>query len=304
MMEKRKSLSVRSVSKRYGHQQVLKNISFELEAGKIVGLLGPNGAGKSTLMKIITTYVSPDEGEVFVNGHSIFDEPMEVRKQLGYLPEHNPLYLDMFVREYLSFVAGFYRNIKPGRLEEVMHMTGLMPEANKKIGQLSKGYRQRVGLAAAIIHDPPVLILDEPTTGLDPNQLVEIRSMIKRLGQNKCIILSTHIMQEVEYMADRVLILHQGEILLDKNMEEIASDNQVVEIGFDVNLEPQWFAQLPGFISADNIGENSWKLIFKHKSDIRPVLFDFAVQNGLKILHINTYQTRLEEIFRETTQQA
>ncbi len=302
--KKKKSLRVQSVSKRYGNQQVLKDISFDLEAGRIVGLLGPNGAGKSTLMKIITTYVTPDEGEVFVNGFSVRKEPMEVRKQLGYLPEHNPLYSDMYVREYLSFVAGFYPDIDSGRMEEVMQLTGLMPEAHKKIGQLSKGYRQRVGLAAAIIHDPPVLILDEPTTGLDPNQLIEIRSLIKNLGQNKSIILSTHIMQEVEQMADRVLILHHGKILLDKNTEEITTGNQLVEITFDVNLESRWFQEIPGFISAENTGENTWRLIFENTEDIRPLLFDFAVRNGLKILHISTSQTRLEEIFREVTHRA
>ena len=302
--KKKKSLRVQSVSKRYGNQQVLKDISFDLEAGRIVGLLGPNGAGKSTLMKIITTYVTPDGGEGFVNGFSVRKEPMEVRKQLGYLPEHNPLYSDMYVREYLSFVAGFYPDIDSGRMEEVMQLTGLMPEAHKKIGQLSKGYRQRVGLAAAIIHDPPVLILDEPTTGLDPNQLIEIRSLIKNLGQNKSIILSTHIMQEVEQMADRVLILHHGKILLDKNTEEITTGNQLVEITFDVNLESRWFQEIPGFISAENTGENTWRLIFENTEDIRPLLFDFAVRNGLKILHISTSQTRLEEIFREVTHRA
>ena len=217
-------LSINNITKIYGEQRALDNVSFSVEAGEIVGLLGPNGAGKSTLMKIITCYIPPTEGDVTVCGHDIYDDSMAVRRCIGYLPEHNPLYLDMYVREFLMFTAGIYGlKDKRDRVEEMIKRVGLTPEVGKKIGQLSKGYRQRVGLAQALIHDPKVLILDEPTTGLDPNQLEEIRSLIRSVGKQKVVLLSTHIMQEVEAMCSRAIIINHGKIVSDDRMEHISS---------------------------------------------------------------------------------
>lgn len=228
-------IEIKNVTKIYEEQRALDNVSFSIQPGEIVGLLGPNGAGKSTLMKIITCFIPPTEGEVKVFGHSIFDAPIEVRKLIGYLPEHNPLYLEMYVREFLSFVAGIYGSKgKIGnlpiadRVEEIIKLTGLTPEANKRIGMLSKGYRQRVGLAQALIHDPKVLILDEPTTGLDPNQLEEIRSLIRNVGKSKIVLLSTHIMQEVEAMCSRAIIINHGHIVDDEELVHMKA-NQLTE---------------------------------------------------------------------------
>ncbi|MBQ7279457.1 MAG: ATP-binding cassette domain-containing protein [Bacteroidales bacterium] len=217
-------LEINNITKIYGEQRALDNVSFNVEAGEIVGLLGPNGAGKSTLMKIITCYVPPTEGDVVVCGNDIYDDSMAVRRCIGYLPEHNPLYLDMYVREFLLFVAGIYGlKDKRDRVEEMVKRVGLTPEVGKKIGQLSKGYRQRVGLAQALIHEPKVLILDEPTTGLDPNQLEEIRHLIRSAGKQKVVLLSTHIMQEVEAMCSRAIIINHGKIVSDDHMEHITS---------------------------------------------------------------------------------
>lgn len=217
-------IQIEKVSKYYGGQLALDNVSFAAQKGEIVGLLGPNGAGKSTLMKIITCFIPPTEGEVKVCGHSIYDSPLEVRRHIGYLPEQNPLYTDMYVREFLSFAAGVYGvDNTSERVEEMLQMTGLTPEAHKRIGQLSKGYKQRVGLAQALIHDPDVLILDEPTTGLDPNQLEEIRSLIREVGQRKTVLLSTHIMQEVEAMCSRAIIISHGQIVSDDPMNHLTS---------------------------------------------------------------------------------
>ena len=217
-------LEINNITKRYGTQLALDKVSFHVDKGEIVGLLGPNGAGKSTLMKIVTCFIPPSEGSVEVCGHSIYDDPLAVRRCIGYLPEHNPLYLEMYVREFLRFAAGVFHLDNVGqRVEEVIDQTGLTPEADKKIGQLSKGYRQRVGLAQALIHDPEVLILDEPTTGLDPNQLEEIRSLIRTVGKQKVVLLSTHIMQEVEAMCSRAIIINQGRIVSDDKMEHLTS---------------------------------------------------------------------------------
>lgn len=217
-------LDIQGVTKYYGSQLALDKVSFRAGQGEVVGLLGPNGAGKSTLMKIITCYLPPSEGSVTVCGHSIYDDPVEVRRSIGYLPEHNPLYVEMYVREFLRFTAGiFHLDHVEQRVDEVVARTGLTPEVNKKIGQLSKGYRQRVGLAQALIHDPDVLILDEPTTGLDPNQLEEIRSLIRTVGKQKVVLLSTHIMQEVEAMCNRAIIINQGHIVSDDKMEHLTS---------------------------------------------------------------------------------
>lgn len=228
-------IEIKDVSKHYGAQHALDHVSFNVRLGEIVGLLGPNGAGKSTLMKIITCFIPPTEGEVIVGGHSIFEQPQEVQRLIGYLPEQNPLYTEMYVREFLRFVGGIYGrrgrlNDKPinERVEEMITLTGLTPEANKKIGALSKGYRQRVGLAQALIHDPKILILDEPTTGLDPNQLEEIRSLIRHVGQHKVVLLSTHIMQEVEAMCSRAIIIHHGRIVDDTPLSHNAA-NELTE---------------------------------------------------------------------------
>jgi ABC-2 type transport system ATP-binding protein len=236
-----------------------------------------------------------------VDGFSAPEQAMEIRRRIGYLPEHNPLYPDMYVREYLDFVRGFYDGIPRKRIDEVVEQTGLLPEVGKKIGQLSKGYRQRVGLAAAIIHRPAVLILDEPTTGLDPNQLVEIRRLIKSLGREAGIILSTHIMQEVEHMADRVVILYRGHIRLDAPVNSLQSGRQIISLELDTRIEPEWWARFPGLESWENTGGNRWRLIFGTDEDVRGRLFDFAVENQLKILAIEVSRTDLEQVFHQVT---
>jgi len=289
------------IRKAYGHQTVLDDINFSVDRGEIVGLLGPNGSGKTTLMRILTTFLRPDAGEALIDGFSVLKAPMEVRRRIGYLPEHNPLYTDMYVREYLNFVRRFYENISRARVEEVIEQTGLTPESHKKIGQLSKGYRQRVGLAAAIIHRPSVLILDEPTTGLDPNQLVEIRELIKDLGRDTGILLSTHIMQEVEQMAGRVLILYQGKIRLDTPLDKLHTGRQMIRIELDTAVEDRWWKQFPGITGWENLGGNLWELHFDTTDDMRPAIFDWTVSQGLKILRMETKKTNLEEIFRELT---
>src|SRR5574344_228623 len=226
------SISIQNLTKLYNEQKALDNVSLEINNGEIVGLLGPNGAGKSTMMKIITCFIPPTKGSVKVCGYDIFDNPMDVRKKIGYLPEHNPLYLDMYVREFLDFIAGVHGlgKQKKERIEQMVEMTGLTKEVNKKIGTLSKGYRQRVGIAQAMIHDPEVLILDEPTSGLDPNQLVEVRDLIKNAGKNKTVLLSTHIMQEVEAVCDRTIIINNGQVVADDNTKHLASGQSLETI--------------------------------------------------------------------------
>jgi len=294
-------IKLENVHKSYGHQKVLDNVSFEINKGEIVGLLGPNGAGKSTLMKIITGYIKPDEGKLTILEEEISHNPVALKNHIGYLPEHNPLYLDMYVREYLQFVASVYK-INSQRIEEVIKLTGLTPEAHKKIEQLSKGYRQRVGLAAALIHNPDILILDEPTTGLDPNQLVEIRQLIKNLGKDKTLILSTHIMQEVEQMADRVLIINKGKILSDANLKQLQSgQQQIIEVEFDLRIEQEFLDQLPHIEAAENIMDHIWCLAFGTQEDMRPVIFDFANEHGVKILQMHQKNKNLEQLFKEIT---
>ncbi len=295
------SISVSNISKIYENQSVLKEITFEINQGEIVGFLGPNGAGKSTLMKILTTYLDPSEGEASVNGFDIESEPIDVQKSVGYLPEHNPLYLEMYVREYLSFNAQVYK-ISKSRIEEVIELTGLSPEASKKIGQLSKGYRQRVGLACALLHDPKVLILDEPTTGLDPNQLVEIRELIKSVGRKKTVFLSTHIMQEVEAMCDRVIIINKGEIVADKNLDNmIDKTDQLIEVEFDYRVEEAFLLKLDHIKHVKNIHGFVYQLTFDTSTDMRSVVFDFAHDNQLKILQLSRKNKDLESLFRELT---
>lgn len=296
------SIEVQNISKSYGAQKALDKVSFSVKKGEIVGFLGPNGAGKSTLMKILTTYINADEGVATVNGNDVKEAQLQVQQSVGYLPEHNPLYLDLYVREYLAFNADMYK-VAPSRIEEVIQLTGLSPESHKKIGQLSKGYRQRVGLATALLHNPEVLILDEPTTGLDPNQLVEIRNVIKSVGKDKTVFLSTHIMQEVEAICDRVIIIDQGKIVTDKKLDKLVAEEkeQIIEVEFDKAISAEMLANLPNLKSYQNNGGNVWVLTFNTEEDMRPNLFDFAQANGLKTLQISLKSKNLEEIFREKT---
>lgn len=296
------SIFVKNISKNYGTQKALDNVSFEVKSGEIVGFLGPNGAGKSTLMKILTTYTLADNGEAQIAGIDVNTNPKEVRKIVGYLPEHNPLYLDFFVREYLNYNAEIY-NIDIKRVDEVIALTGLTPESHKKIGQLSKGYRQRVGLAAALLHDPQVLILDEPTTGLDPNQLAEIREVIKNIGRDKTVFLSTHIMQEVEAICDRVLIINHGKIITDKTLNKLIQEEQeqLLEVEFDKPVTEELINTLGNLKEAKAISEHIWELTFISNEDMRSHLFDFATANGLKTLQLHLKSKKLEQIFREKT---
>ncbi len=296
------SIKVNNISKSYGAQKALDSISFSVKKGEIVGFLGPNGAGKSTLMKILTTYISADEGKANVNGFDVATETKKVQQSIGYLPEHNPLYLDFYVREYLAFNADIYK-VAASRIEEVIQLTGLSNESHKKIGQLSKGYRQRVGLANALLHNPDVLILDEPTTGLDPNQLVEIRNVIKNAGKNKTVFLSTHIMQEVEAICDRVIIIDKGKIVADKKLDTLisAEKEQVIEVEFDYKIEEEAIAKIENLTSYKNTHDMIWELTFNADKDMRPAVFDFANANGLKTLHLNQKNKNLETVFREIT---
>lgn len=296
------SIEVNNISKSYGAQKALDNISFSINKGEIVGFLGPNGAGKSTLMKILTTYINADEGIAIVNGNDVNTQQKAVQLSIGYLPEHNPLYLDLYVREYLAFNADVYKVAK-SRIEEVIQLTGLTTESHKKIAQLSKGYRQRVGLANALLHNPDVLILDEPTTGLDPNQLMEIRNVIKNVGKDKTVFLSTHIMQEVEAICDRVIIINNGKIVTDKKLDNLISENneQVIEVEFDYKVEEQLIAKIENLAFYKNTHDMIWELTFKVDKDMRPAVFDFAAANGLKTLQLNQKNKNLEAVFREIT---
>jgi ABC-2 type transport system ATP-binding protein len=296
------SIEVNNISKSYGAQKALDNISFSINKGEIVGFLGPNGAGKSTLMKILTTYINADEGVAIVNGNDVNTQQKAVQLSIGYLPEHNPLYLDLYVREYLAFNADVYKVTK-SRIEEVIQLTGLTTESHKKIAQLSKGYRQRVGLANALLHNPDVLILDEPTTGLDPNQLMEIRNVIKNVGKDKTVFLSTHIMQEVEAICDRVIIINNGKIVTDKKLDNLISENneQVIEVEFDYKVEEQLIAKIENLAFYKNTHDMIWELTFKADKDMRPAVFDFAAANGLKTLQLNQKNKNLEAVFREIT---
>ncbi len=296
------SISVSNISKSYDEQLALRDISFEINSGEIVGFLGPNGAGKSTLMKILTTYLPASEGTAIVNGYDVALQPLEVQKSVGYLPEHNPLYLEMYVREYLNFNAQVYKTPK-SRIEEVITMTGLSQEANKKIEQLSKGYRQRVGLACALLHDPQVLILDEPTTGLDPNQLIDIRELIQSIGKSKLVFLSTHIMQEVEAMCDRVIIINKGNLVADKKIVDLHdASEQIIEVEFDYRVEEAFLLRLPNISKVKNTHGFVYELIFSTTTDMRPAVFDFAHDNKLKTLQLSRRNKNLEGLFRELTQ--
>jgi ABC-2 type transport system ATP-binding protein len=296
------SIEVNNISKSYGNQKALDNVSFSVKKGEIVGFLGPNGAGKSTLMKILTTYINADEGGAKVNSFDVVKDQKQVQQSVGYLPEHNPLYLDLYVREYLAFNADVYK-VSKSRIEEVIVLTGLSSESHKKISQLSKGYRQRVGLANALLHNPAILILDEPTTGLDPNQLVEIRNVIKNVGKDKTVFLSTHIMQEVEAICDRVIIINNGKIVADKQLDKLisADKEQIIEVEFDYKIEEEAVARIPHLKSYKNVHDFVWELTFLSDKDMRPAVFDFAHDNGLKTLQLNQKNKNLEAVFREIT---
>jgi len=295
------SISVKSISKSFGTQKALNAVSFEIRKGEIVGFLGPNGAGKSTLMKILTSYSPPDEGEAFVNNYEIREDPLGVKKSIGYLPEHNPLYLELYVKEYLSFNAQVYK-VPDDRIITVIEQTGLAAEAHKKIGQLSKGYRQRVGLAAALLHNPEVLILDEPTTGLDPNQLLEIRKLIREIGKEKTILLSTHILKEVEAVCERVIIINKGELVADKKLDELREeDEQIIEVEFDYRVEEALLRKLPKVKNIKNTGGFVYEISFDTSKDMRAVVFDFAHDNALKTLQLSSKNKNLESLFTELT---
>jgi len=295
------SIEVKNITKLYGTQKALNAISFIIKKGEIVGFLGPNGAGKSTLMKILTGYINASEGIALVNDFDVNTHRIEAQQSIGYLPEHNPLYVEMYVKEYLQFNAVIHK-ISKNEVDNIIDKVGLKPEAHKKISQLSKGYRQRVGLASALLHNPEVLILDEPTTGLDPNQLVEIRNLIKEVGKDKTVLFSTHIMQEVEAICDRVILINKGEIVADKNLNELKKNQeQVIEVEFDFKFEKQFVSSIPHLKLANNIHDTSWVLTFDTSKDMRPIVFDFAHDNGLKILNLTTKNKNLESLFREFT---
>ena len=301
------SIKVSSVSKVYGSQIAVNDNSFEAKNGEIIGFLGPNGAGKSTMMKILTGFLKPDSGEVFVNYIDVLKNPIKAQKTIGYLPENNALYKDMYVREYLHFCASVFKlsmlnnlTVKE-QIEICIKKVGLQSESHKKIHQLSKGYQQRVGIAAAILHNPTVLILDEPTTGLDPNQLAEIRTLIKELGKEKTVLFSTHIMQEVEAVCDRVIIVKKGEILVNELLKNLQKNSlQIIEVVFDLNVAKEIINQIPNVISAKK-SENQWQITFDTQKDMRSKIFDFAQENNLKILELSSKNKNLETFFREVT---
>lgn len=294
-------ITVHNLTKVYNQQTAVNHIDFQLHNGEITGFLGPNGAGKTTTMKMLTGALTPTEGSITIDGIDIIKNPIKAQRTIGYLPEHNPLYTEMYVREYLQFTANLYPAVPRNRVEEVIALTGLLSESNKKIEALSKGYRQRVGLASALIHDPKVLILDEPTTGLDPNQLVEIRNIVKELGKHKTVLLSSHIMQEIQAVASRVIVLHKGNIVLDKNMTELQGNQQIIEVAFDYRVEERLLRQLPSVVAVSNVYDFFYQLQFDTHNDMRPAVFDFAKENGLKILQINHKHKDLEQIFAELT---
>ncbi len=298
------AIEVKELDKYYGLQAALKNVSFSIKNNEIVGFLGPNGAGKSTMMKILTGYIPPNKGYAAINGKNVEEASLELRKQIGYLPEHNPLYHEMYVKEYLSFVSAMYDIKHPNaRVKEIIQITGLELEKSKKIGALSKGYRQRVGLAQAIIHNPSVLILDEPTTGLDPNQIEEIRQLIRQLGKEKTVMLSTHIMQEVEAICDRVIIINRGEIVANDSTNKLKQSEltQVVQVEFDKSDIADILAQLPSEIRKDRVTDTIWKFSSTSQEDLRKLIFELAVKNSLTVLSLTRKEENMEDVFRRYT---
>ncbi len=299
------SVKVNNLTKTYGTQQAINNISFEAKKGEVLGFLGPNGAGKTTTMKIITCFIPQTEGSVEVCGYDVAEKSIEVRRNIGYLPEHNPLYKDMYVKEYLDFAASMHKiSNKKRRIDEMIEMTGLGKEAHKQIGELSKGYRQRVGLAQAMIHDPQVLILDEPTSGLDPNQLIEIRKLIKTLGQEKTLIFSTHIMQEVQAICDRVVIINRGGIVADdkiENLQGLVVGENTLSVEFSSSVTVAQLQKIKGVTSASTTGTNRYQIKYKTNADIREDIFRFAVANQLILLELHKETSSVENVFQQLT---
>ena len=301
------SIKVKDLTKIYGQQKAIDQISFEIKTGEIVGFVGPNGAGKSTTMKILTGFIPPSSGEAKINDLDLIENSLEIRKHIGYLPENNPLYLDMYVKEYLEFVAGVYKlgNKTKSRIAEIIEQTGLSIERKKKIGALSKGYRQRVGLAQALIHDPAILILDEPTSGLDPNQIVEIRNLISKVGKEKTILLSTHIMQEVEAICDRIIIINKGKIVADDSIDSIYSYAQdklsTVVVEFDKEPDQKLLEEIELVDKVAKIDDKNWLIQSSSREDIRQNIFNFAVKSNLAVLSMQKKEKSLEEVFQELT---
>ncbi len=299
------SISISNISKNYGKQKALDNINIQINKGEIVGLLGPNGAGKSTLMKIICCYIPPSSGEVKVMGHSIFDDALKVKNSIGYLPESNPLYNEMYVKEYLEFVAGIYNlKNKKERIKEIIELTKLSNEQHKKIGALSKGYKQRVGLAQAFIHNPDVLILDEPTSGLDPNQLIEIRNLIKEIGAEKTVLFSSHIMQEVEAICDRIVIINNGKLIADSPKSEIQKlwkDKEIIIVEFKESVSTEELKTIAGVENVDKFENGKYRITVGNQEDIRPLIYDFAKNNNLTLIGLQSEEISLEHIFQNLT---
>jgi ABC-2 type transport system ATP-binding protein len=298
------SIKVDHILKQYGDQKAVDHISFEVGSGEIVGFLGPNGAGKSTTMKMITGFLRPDEGHITVCGIPVEGEAIATKKKIGYLPELNPLYHEMYVREYLGMKAGLHKIKAPTeRIEAVVQLTGLTPEAHKEIGQLSKGYKQRVGLAAALLHDPEVLILDEPTTGLDPNQIVEIREVIRGLGKNKTILFSTHILQEVEALCERVIVVNKGKIVADDSIGNLKKQpsSSSIRVGFREEVSKETLAAIAGVRGVTQLGAMEWELETTDPDALSKELMGFALQHNLNIVSLHTQTRRLEDIFRDLT---
>ncbi|MFP3859570.1 MAG: gliding motility-associated ABC transporter ATP-binding subunit GldA [Bacteroidales bacterium] len=300
------SIKVQELTKHYGAQKALDKVNFEIHPGEIVGFVGPNGAGKTTAMKILTGYILPTSGNAWVLGKNVIGYSFEIRNKIGYLPEHNPLYPQMFTKEYLEYVAGLYKiRNKKQKISEIIHTTGLESEQKKQIGALSKGYRQRVGLAQAIIHDPEVLILDEPTSGLDPNQIKEIRNLISELGREKTVMLSTHLMQEVEAICDRILIIHKGQIVADDEVGKVYSrlneNKQTIHVEFDKPVPVEKLKEIEGLNQLKKINNHNWLLESISDQDIRQNIFQFAVKNDLAVLSMQKKGKSLEEVFHELT---
>jgi ABC-2 type transport system ATP-binding protein len=299
------SIIVAGLQKKYGTQLAVNDVSFTLQKGEIVGFLGPNGAGKSTTLKMITGYVKPDAGSISVEGMLVQEHPLAVRKKIGYLPEANPLYYDMYVREYLYFMAGVHKIEEPGEaVERVIQLTGLTREAHKKNGQLSKGYKQRVGLAAALVHNPPVLILDEPTSGLDPNQIIEIREVIRQLGEDKTILFSSHILQEVEAICDRVLILNLGRLVADNRLQQLqasGNDEHVVEVHIKEAVPAEEWNEISGIIRVVMAGSGKYQLHTHQPEAVSKALLQWTVAKGYTLISFKTEQVSLEDVFRNLT---
>ncbi len=299
------SIKISNLTKIYGKQKALDNLSVEIQKGEIVGLLGPNGAGKSTLMKIISCYIPPSSGQVEVMGNSIYEEPIKIKELIGYLPESNPLYYEMYVREYLNFLAGVFGiQNKKERIKEIIELTGLAKEQHKKIGALSKGYKQRVGLAQAFIHNPEVLILDEPTSGLDPNQLIEIRNLIKHVGTDKTVLFSSHIMQEVEAVCDRILIIKDGKLIADSPTKEIRKlwqDREILIVEFKEKTSVDLLKGIDGVEMVESHDDNKYKIYVESNKDIRPMIYDFAKRKNLTLIGLQSEEISLEHIFQNLT---